>query len=124
MIFGIGVDIIETARIKTKLEKESGIREYLFSSDEIEYCEAMANRYEHFAARFAAKEALLKALGIGLSDAYNLKGAEIIHLPSGQPLFKFDSNWQKLITQKGELRIHVSISHLKDTACAMVVIEH
>lgn len=124
MIYGIGIDIIETARIQTKLEKESGMREYLFSQDEISYCEAMANRYEHYAARFAAKEALLKALGIGLSDAYDLHAAEVIHLPSGQPQFKFDTKWNEFLALKGELRIHVSLSHLKDTACAMVVIDY
>lgn len=124
MIFGIGIDIIETARIQSKLEKESGMREFIFSPDEIAYCEAMANRYEHFAARFAAKEALLKALGIGLSDACNLHAAEIIHMPSGQPQFKFDIKWKELLATKGELHIHVTLSHLKDTACAMVVIEY
>lgn len=124
MIYGIGIDIIETSRIKSKLEKESGMREFIFSPDEIAYCEAMTNRYEHYAARFAAKEALLKALGIGLSDACNLQAAEIIHLPSGQPQFKFDTTWKELLALKGELRIHVTLSHVKDTACAMVAIEY
>ena len=65
MIFGIGTDLIEVARIAEKMEKKAGFKELVFSADEIIYCEARTFKYEHYAARFAAKEAFLKALGTG-----------------------------------------------------------
>ncbi|MBK7344575.1 MAG: holo-ACP synthase [Saprospiraceae bacterium] len=123
MIIGTGIDMIETARIQAKLEKEIGLREHLFSAEEIAYCESMANRYEHYAARFAAKEALLKALGTGLSESHDLNTAEIVHQDSGKPQFRFDHHWEEYLNRMGDLRIHVTLTHIKDTACAMVVIE-
>jgi len=65
MIKGIGTDIIEVERVASSIQKESGFRELVFSAEEIKYCEAKTHNYEHYAARFAAKEALGKALGLG-----------------------------------------------------------
>ena len=68
MIFGIGIDMIEVERVEHKLTKDSGFREFVFSENEIEYCESKTHKYEHYAACFAAKEAFLKALGTGWSN--------------------------------------------------------
>ena len=63
MIAGIGIDMIEVDRVAGKIGKDEGFRELVFSETEIEYCEPKANKYQHYAARFAAKEAFLKAIG-------------------------------------------------------------
>ncbi len=74
MIFGTGIDIIEVERVRDRIASGNGFREYVFSEREIEYCETKANKYEHYAARFAAKEAFLKALGTGwTSDTFFMK---------------------------------------------------
>jgi holo-[acyl-carrier protein] synthase len=71
MIEGLGIDIIEVKRVQKRIEAEKGFREYVFSSAEIAYCEKKTNKYEHYAARFAAKEAFLKALGTGWTSEYS-----------------------------------------------------
>ena len=77
MVTGIGIDLIETARVEEKIAKDSGFREYVFSENEIAYCESKTNRFEHFAARFAAKEALLKALGTGFPGGLVLNEIDV-----------------------------------------------
>jgi len=123
MIFGIGVDMIETERISEKLAKENGLREYIFTTAEIEYCENKTHKAEHYAARFAAKEALLKALGTGFTGGVTLNEVEIFHIETGKPEFRFTEQTAELIQSKKFTNIHLSISHLKHIACAMVVIE-
>jgi holo-[acyl-carrier protein] synthase len=74
MIKGIGTDIIEVERVTTKnSKKKNGFREFVFSTEEIKYCENKTNTYEHYAARFAAKEALGKALGLGWVEGITIK---------------------------------------------------
>jgi len=123
MVFGIGVDLIETERVSEKISKGNGFREYVFSENEISYCESKTHKSEHYAARFAAKEALLKALGTGLATEIKLNEVEIAHVDSGQPHFNFINESAALISGKKFSQIHLSISHLKEIACAMVVIE-
>lgn len=123
MIRGIGVDMIETERVSVKLEKNSGFREHVFHQDEITYCESKANKAEHYAARFAAKEALLKALGTGLSGKVVLNEVAVTNDTSGKPSFVFYGNTLTHLHTEGEFVIHLSLSHLRQIACAMVVIE-
>ncbi|MDQ3049391.1 MAG: holo-ACP synthase [Bacteroidota bacterium] len=123
MITGIGVDLIETARVAEKISKDSGFREYVFSENEISYCESKTNKTEHYAARFAAKEALLKALGTGFPGGLLLNEIDITSDDSGKPGFKFHGNSAVAIASFSIGSIHLTLSHLKDIACAMVVIE-
>lgn len=123
MIIGIGIDMIETERVAKKISGDIGFREYVFSSSEIEYCEARTNKAEHYAARFAAKEALLKAFGTGLLGGLNLNEIIITGDESGKPSLQFTGETAEKISLKGELIYHVTMSHLKSIACAMVVIE-
>ena len=76
---------------------------------------------EHYAARFAAKEALLKALGSGLNSEIKLNESEILNEKSGKPLFNF-MNESKKIIESGNYNILVSLSHTKNTACAVVIL--
>ncbi len=123
MIVGVGIDIIETERVAEKIAKENGFREHVFSASEITYCENNKNKAEHYAARFAAKEALLKALGIGLSENYLLNEIEVRHDKLGKPDFFFTGATKKYIKAKEISKIHLSLSHQKSIACATVIIE-
>jgi holo-[acyl-carrier protein] synthase len=123
MIFGTGVDLIETDRIAEKISKDEGFREYVFSQKEISYCESKVNKYEHYAARFAAKESLLKALGTGLPGGLVLNEISVVQDDLGKPFFQFDGESEKFMEAKNLGRIHLSVTHLKTIACATVVIE-
>lgn len=123
MIFGTGIDLIETERVAEKIGKDEGFREYVFSLKEIDYCDSKTNRFEHYAARFAAKEALLKALGTGLPGGLVLNEISIVQDEAGKPYFEFEGESLKFMQAKRFNRIHLSITHLKSIACGMVVIE-
>lgn len=123
MIFGIGTDLIEVERVATKLEKRSGFKELVFSPDEIIYCEARTYKYEHYAARFAAKEAFLKALGTGWQKGTAFNEIEIYHDEEGKPEFRFHGITATTVAELKLGKVFVSLSHLKTMACAMVIIE-
>lgn len=123
MIIGIGIDMIEVDRVREKIEKEKGFREYIFSKREIEYCVAQADPYQHYAARFAAKEAFLKAIGRGLSFSLDVNRIEILPQEEGKPEIHLSGEY-KVLEEDGKWRkIHVSLTHLKSTASAIVIIE-
>jgi holo-[acyl-carrier protein] synthase len=123
MVKGIGIDIIETLRVAEKIAKDAGFREYVFSENEIAYCESKTNQFEHYAARFAAKEALLKALGTGFPGGLVLNEIDVTSDDAGKPEFNFLGSSAAAIKSFGTGQIHLTLSHLKDIACAMVVIE-
>ncbi len=114
MIVGIGVDIIEVERIRRLAEKSPRFLTRVFTPEEIQYCEGKKNKYQHLAARFAAKEAFFKALG----KKINWTDVGIVNHPSGKP--------QMIIASKESLpfdETHVSVSHLRDYAVACVALE-
>lgn len=123
MISGIGIDMIETDRVAEKIGKDHGFREYVFSEGEILYCESCANKAEHYAARFAAKEALLKALGKGLASELKLNDIEVLNEESGKPKFVFHGAALAIIDKLEFTAIHLSLSHLKSIASAIVITE-
>lgn len=123
MIQGIGIDIVEVDRIAEKIGKENGFREKVFSPAEIEFCESRANKCEHYAARFAAKEAFLKATGTGLLAGFNIHDIELSNDASGQPRIRLQNEFEKLASGRGWRKIHVSLTHVKSMASAVVVIE-
>ena len=124
MIKGIGTDIIEVERVASKIEKENGFRELVFSATEIKYCETKTNKYEHYAARFAAKEALGKALGLGWAEGTTINEVEIINDTNGKPHINFLGKTAGKIASLNLGNIHVSLSHIKTFATATVIIEH
>ena len=123
MIFGIGTDLIEVQRVAEKLEKKTGFKELVFSADEIIYCEARTFKYEHYAARFAAKEAFLKALGTGWQKGTAFNEIEIYNDVEGKPEFRFNGVTAATVANLKLGKIFVSLSHLKTMASAMVIIE-
>ncbi len=114
MIIGVGIDMIEVARIQKAVERNPRFCEKIFTQVEIAYSEGKASRFKHLAARFAAKEAFIKAVGHGVPWA----SVGIENLPSGQPLLRVDNQ-----EAYGFSQAHVSLSHLTDYAVAIVILE-
>ncbi len=113
MIYGIGVDIIEVERIQSLAEKNTRFLTRIFTETEITYCTKMKNKYQHLAARFAAKEAFFKAIGRKI----NWKEIGIKNLPSGKPVLEILCE-ENFPFKKAD----VSLSHLKDYAIATVIL--
>jgi holo-[acyl-carrier protein] synthase len=123
MITGIGIDMIEVQRVADKINKESGFREMVFSKKEISYCEAKTNKFEHYAARFAAKEAFLKAMGSGWVNGMAFNEIELLNNTDGKPEIVLSEHTAALFIKLHLGKISVSLSHLKSIASAIVVIE-
>jgi holo-[acyl-carrier protein] synthase len=122
LIIGVGVDIVEIRRIKEAISKHANFIDRMFSKNEIEYLKSRNLRPEFVAGRFAAKEAVVKALGTGFSG-FEFKDIEIDRTAAGKPLVVLKGK-AKLIAQKyGNYKIHVSISHGIDNAIAYAVME-
>jgi holo-[acyl-carrier protein] synthase len=123
MVLGVGIDMIEVERVASKISKETGFRELVFSKNEIEYCEAKTNKYEHYAVRFAAKEAFLKAIGTGWANGTAFNEIEIINDKHGKPEIVLLGGTAELFVKLQFGKISVSLSHLKTIASAIVIIE-
>jgi holo-[acyl-carrier protein] synthase len=123
MILGTGIDIIEVARIEKALSRDIGFRDKIFTIGEIAYCEAKKNKYQHYAARFSAKEAFLKAIGTGWRFGVRFGDIDIFHDELGQPHINVTGVAKELTERLSVSKIHVSLSHLKETATAIVIIE-
>jgi holo-[acyl-carrier protein] synthase len=124
MIVGTGIDIADVARIATSIER-FGRRflERVFTAEEIRYCESKANRAERYAARFAAKEAAMKALGTGWSRGVTWHDVEVQRAPGGRPTIAFHNKAGEFFQKLGAARAHLSITHTVDSAMAQVILE-
>ncbi|HEY4962295.1 MAG TPA: holo-ACP synthase, partial [Terriglobales bacterium] len=98
-------------------------KERVFTADEIRYCESKANKAERYAARFAAKEAGMKAIGTGWSRGVTWRDIEVRRLPGGRPTLVFHGKAGELFAKLGGVRSHLSITHTKESAMAYVIIE-
>lgn len=123
LIFGIGTDIIRVRRIAQNLARIGGLREQLFTPREIAYCESKARNPEHFAVRFAAKEAFFKAMGTGWRGGYRFDEIEIINDELGRPEAAVHGKVKDFCHKNRITRIHVSLSHTTDLAKAVVLLE-
>ena len=125
MIVGTGIDIAEVDRIAQTIARFGGrFKERVFTADEIRYCESKANKAERYAARFAAKEAGMKALGTGWSRGVTWRDIEVQRLPGGRPTVVFHGKAGEIFAKLGGVRAHLSITHTKDSAMAYVIIEN
>ncbi len=124
MIFGIGTDIIEVARIEKIINENDALRQKLFTSAEQNYCDkGKATRFQSYAARFAAKEAFFKALGTGYRYGMAFDEIEVLNDDLGKPFVKPHGKVKKFLKENGLINTYLSLSHLKETAIAFVVIE-
>ena len=124
MIVGTGIDIAEVERIAQSIARFGGrFKERVFTADEIRYCESKANQAERYAARFAAKEAGMKAIGTGWSRGVTWRDIEVRRLPGGRPTIVFHGKAGEIFSELGGVRAHLSITHTKQTAMAVVILE-
>src|SRR6266481_4700419 len=124
MIVGTGVDITEVPRIKAALERFGDrFLARVFTPDEVHYCLGKANAAERLAARFAAKEAGMKAIGTGLRHGITWHDVEVLRLPGQRPVLKFSGKAAEFAARLGCKRAHLSISHTAEQAIAHVILE-
>lgn len=122
MIVGVGCDIIEIERIARAIKSESFIRR-VFTAEEAAYCQRRGQQAAaSFAARFAAKEAVLKALGTGLREG-SLQEIAVDNDGLGKPLVQLSGHFAMLAKQIGVKNIQISLSHSRDFAVAYVIME-
>jgi holo-[acyl-carrier protein] synthase len=123
MTQGIGVDIIEIGRIEKIIERDPRFCDKIFTPAEIAYCEAKHTRAQHYAARFAAKEAFLKAMGTGLRGEMSWLDITIDNDSLGKPFIRLTGHTAELFTKGGRQQVLLSLSHAKEFAVAFVLVE-
>lgn len=125
MIVGTGIDIAEVPRIAQAIAR-FGPRflERIFTPGEIRYCDAKANRAERYAARFAAKEAAMKALGTGWNHGVRWRDCEVVRAPGGRPTVIFHGRAGEFAARLGVKNAALSISHTQEHAIAQVILEN
>ena len=125
MILGTGVDLAEVPRIRASIER-FGARfvERIFTPGEIAYAERKANRFERYAARFAAKEAGMKAIGTGWRHGVRWRDFEVANLPSGKPTLRFHGVAAEVANRLGVKNVALSITHTAELGMAHVVLEN
>jgi holo-[acyl-carrier protein] synthase len=124
VIVGTGVDLAEVPRIQASIER-FGARfvERIYTPAEIAYVERKANRYERYAARFAAKEAGMKAIGTGWRRGVTWQDFEVANLPTGKPTLRFHGVAAKIADKLGVRNVALSLTHTKELGMAHVILE-
>ena len=122
LILGVGIDIVEIRRIKNAIESNDRFLEKIFTSTELEYLKSRNLRPEYVAGRFAAKEAVAKALGTGFRG-FDFKDIEIDRTTLGKPIVVLKGKAKLIAKKEGQYNIHLSISHGEDSAVAYAILE-
>src|SRR5260370_25506007 len=124
MIISIGIDIIEVRRVRETIERTPRFAERVFTEAERAYCESHSVvAAQHYAARFAAKEAALKALHTGWSGGIGWQDVEVSAKESGAPVMLYHGRARELYEQTGATTAHLSIAHTTEHAVAEVILE-
>jgi holo-[acyl-carrier protein] synthase len=125
MIVGTGIDIAEVPRVAASIARfgERFLRR-VYTEGEIRYCESKANRVERYAARFAAKEAAMKALGTGWNHGVRWRDVEVTRLPGGRPTMTFHGKAAEFAVRLGAVHVALSLSHTSEQAIAQVILEN
>ncbi|WP_439487923.1 holo-ACP synthase [Algoriphagus sp.] len=118
---GIGIDIVEVDRIAQKCQKAAFVK-LVFTENEEAYCSAQGNPFPSFAARFAAKEAYMKAIGKGWANDAQFHEIEVVKLESGQPKIRLHGKSMEYFEQEGHSEILLTLSHTRQTAVAVVIV--
>jgi holo-[acyl-carrier protein] synthase len=122
-ILGHGIDIVETARLRRLIDEHGAhFLDRVFTAAEQAYCNTSRKRsLEHYAGRFAAKEAVLKVLGTGWRGGIAWTDVEVVKDPSGQPQVKLTGECARIARERGISRWHISISHIETHATASAI---
>jgi len=124
LIVGLGIDIAEIDRIETAIKRHGApFLERLYTPQEVAYCERHRNKFERYAARFAAKEAAMKALGTGWSAGVRWRDIEVIRAASGKPSLLLQGQAQSVAEKLGVKNIALTITHSGNMALAEVIFE-
>ena len=123
MIKGIGTDIIEIKSIQSAMEHGKRFAQRVFTENEISYCENKPNKYQHYAARFAAKEALMKALKTGWNNGIQWRQIEVRNQSGGAPVICAMGKVKEQLDKMGVTNMEISLSHSEQYAIAMVCIQ-
>lgn len=124
MIIGLGIDITEVDRIRKSIERYgTTFKKRVYTPAEIAYCESHRDPYERFAARFAAKEAAMKALGTGWTHGVRWVDLEVVRMPSGRPTLALHGKSGEIAARLGVKSISLTITHSGNTALAQVIFE-
>ncbi|MGA2354832.1 MAG: holo-[acyl-carrier-protein] synthase [Terriglobales bacterium] len=125
MIIGTGVDIAEVHRIRESIERFGDrFLHRIFTEGEINYCQRRANRFESYAARFAAKEAGMKALGTGWSHGIRWRDIEVVRPKGQRPTIQFHGEAAIIASKLGTKNIALSITHTSEQALAHIILEN
>jgi len=126
MIFGTGIDILEVDRMARTLSRTPRFTDSVFTAGEVAYCGSAANakvRAQRFAARFAAKEAFLKAMGTGLVDGISWQDITVTRNEAGKPELQISGIARIKMEEKGITALHLSLTHSRAYAAAVVILE-
>ena len=124
MIVGTGIDIAEVPRIRQSIARFGDrFLQRIYTAGEIRYCDSKANRAERYAARFAAKEAAMKALGTGWNHGVRWRDCEVTRRPGGRPTISFHGVAAEFAARLGVKNAALSISHTAEQAIAQVILE-
>lgn len=124
MIVGTGIDVAEVPRIRSSIERygDRFVRR-IFTPGEIAYVERKANRFERYAARFAAKEAGMKAIGTGWKHGVTWQDFEVTNLPSGKPTLRFHGVAARIADKLKVRNVSLSLTHTAEIGVAHVILE-
>ncbi len=124
MIVGIGIDLVEIARMDKALARHpERLVQRVFTPTEQRECANRPHAAMHYAARFAAKEAFLKAVGLGLRGGMRWRDVGVVHAPSGKPSLEVKGRAAERMRELGADHAHVSLTHTDGHACAVVILE-
>ncbi|WP_166422231.1 holo-ACP synthase [Paraglaciecola sp. 20A4] len=122
-VMGLGTDIVEIARIEKLLVRSSRLAQRVLTASELAIFDEHAFPARYLAKRFAAKEAAVKALGIGIGNGISFQDVEVHNLPSGQPFLRFYAKFELLCEQRNITSSYISISDEQSYAVATVILE-
>jgi holo-[acyl-carrier protein] synthase len=122
MVRGVGTDIVVIEDLRRRMERSPGLEEKVFAPSESAYCRSMAHPFQHFAARFAAKEAVMKALGTGWGSGVDFRDIVVERSPDAAPTVALNGEAARLVAASRG-RVHLSLSHAGDHAIAFVIVE-
>lgn len=122
MIIGVGVDITDIKRMAKSIESEA-FQNKVFSPDELKICVEFKRKAECLAGKFAAKEAFMKAIGMGIRQEIWFTQIEVLNRETGQPYLRLNGEAERCLKDLQATGIHISISHSEDNAVAVVILE-
>ena len=122
MIVGLGTDIVEIARIGQMIERHGELfLQRVYTEGEIRYCQQRREAMQHYAGRWAAKEAVMKTLGTGFTKGVGFQDIEVVSRKSGQPLIKLSGGAREYAAQRGVDDVLITISHCRTYATATAI---